>query len=44
MTVISVAQVDNLPYRRLAVGTATGNSPVCGLPIRDRADGQPAVP
>jgi hypothetical protein len=40
----SVAQVGNLPYRRLAVGTTTKISIVCGLPIRDTADCQSALP
>ena len=32
-----VAQVGNLLYRRLAVGSASDTSSACGLPIRDTA-------
>ena len=35
---ILVAQVGNLPYRRLAVGRASEANGACGLPIRDTAD------
>ena len=33
-----VAQVGNLPCRRLVVGRVFGRSGACGLPIRDTAD------
>ncbi|MBI5775567.1 MAG: hypothetical protein HZA89_17755 [Verrucomicrobia bacterium] len=39
----SVAQVGNLPFRRLAVGTAADRSRACGLPIRDTAGCQSAL-
>ena len=39
-----VAQVGNLLFRRLAVGCASETCTVCGLPIRDTADCQSALP
>src|SRR5206468_1448857 len=39
-----VTQVGNLLFRRLAVGSALGTSSGCGLPIRDTADCQSALP
>jgi hypothetical protein len=43
MNRVPVAQVGNLPCRRLAVGKAFEISGVCGLPIRDTADCQSAL-
>jgi len=40
----TVAQVGNLLYPRLAVGRTSAVRGVCGLPIRDTADCQSAVP
>jgi len=40
----SVAQVANLPYRRLAVGVVSVNSTVRRFPICDTADWQSALP
>src|SRR5664280_2698161 len=40
----TVAQVGNLPCRRLAVGQAFGTGGACGFPIRDTADCQSALP
>jgi hypothetical protein len=39
----AVAQVGNLPCRRLAVGRAQGSGGACGLQIRDTADYQSAL-
>lgn len=39
-----VARVGNLLYRRLAVGNAAKAASACGLPIRDTADCQSALP
>ena len=39
-----VAQVGNLLFRRLAVGWSSASATVCGLPIRDTADYQSALP
>ncbi len=44
MSANSVAQVDHLPYRRLAVGAIAEDFTACGLPIRDTADCQSALP
>jgi hypothetical protein len=38
-----VAQIDDLPYRRLAVGSPPAGHNVCGLAIRDTADCQSAL-
>jgi len=42
--VFAVAQVGNLPYRRLAAGGVLVCRTACGLPIRDTADCQSALP
>ena len=38
-----VAQVGNLPFRRLVVGRVLAPGRICGLPIRDTADWQSAL-
>ena len=44
LTNLSVVQIGNLLYRRLAVGRASALRRVCGLPIRDTSDCQSALP
>jgi hypothetical protein len=39
-----VAQISNLPYRRLPVGRPQRHRPPCGLEIRDTAGWKPALP